>query len=110
LTLLIEFVPQGMPFHAGHHVVEQPSSLTRIEDRQDVIVRESCRQLDLAKKALCADLLGYSGRRTFTATERSWRKSRARCTTAIPPAVEQRDTALTAASRGLMPDIEHQAA
>ena len=44
-----------MPFHVGHHIVKQTIRLTRIENRQYVIMRESCCHFDFAQKSFGAN-------------------------------------------------------
>jgi hypothetical protein len=58
LAFLVELMPQRIPFHVRHHIVEESVCFARIEHRQDVIVCESCRHLDLAKEPLGADFGG----------------------------------------------------
>ena len=53
--LALQPVSQGLPRHVRHHVVEQPVGLAGVEERQDVRVGQSCRELDLALEALGAD-------------------------------------------------------
>ena len=54
LDLAPQPVPQALPLHVGHYIVEEPIDLTRVEQRQDVRMAEIGRQLDLAQEALGA--------------------------------------------------------
>ena len=52
LLLPVNLVPEGVPFHIRHHVVEELLSLTRIEERQDMGMLQIRGRLDLSEEAL----------------------------------------------------------
>ena len=73
-----EPLAQRLVGDVGHDVVEQPSRLARIEERQDVGMGEPGDEVDLAQKPLGADRAARSWCTTLRAHRRSCRRSWAR--------------------------------
>jgi hypothetical protein len=56
-----ELVPQRLPLHIGHDVVEEPLDLTRVEQWQNVGVAQIGGDFDLAQEAIGAHGIGQLG-------------------------------------------------
>jgi hypothetical protein len=53
-ALAVQSLPQRLPLHEGHHVVEHPIGLSRVEEGQDVGMLQRCRRSDLGQESLPA--------------------------------------------------------
>jgi hypothetical protein len=84
LLLAVEPRPQRLPIDEGHHVVVQPLGFTRIEQRKEVRVGRLAVTL-ISERNRSPPSTAPRSRLTLRATWRSWRRSRARYTGAMPP-------------------------
>jgi hypothetical protein len=57
LEIFCQSITQGKPFDIGHHVVDEAVGFTRIEQRQDVRMRQFRGKVDLSQKPLSANRL-----------------------------------------------------
>ena len=55
VPLTLETLPQGLPIHKRHHVVEELPGLPRIVQRHDVGMLQPSRDLDLPEEAVGAE-------------------------------------------------------
>jgi len=77
LLLALELLAEGLAFHEGHHVVEEPVRRSRVEEWQKVRVLEPGGNANLREEPVSPRTAQSSGRRTFTATLRRCLRSSA---------------------------------
>ena len=65
LPLALQALPQGLPLHEGHHVVEQVPGLAGVVQWDDVGMLQPCRDLDLAQEAVGAEAERQVGMQHF---------------------------------------------